>query len=379
MLARATLTLLALVPLAAAETVTVPGDFETIQAAVDGAADGDTIVVKKGTYAEAVTVANRHDLTLVGKGKPVVDATGHFSGFIINDSTGIELRGFTVRSHSEAGIHVRGSTDVLVSKCLVTGGETGIHVDDGTNVRVEKNRIETVTLHGILLFATGGGGGDDCHVLKNRIVGSAERGISVRGEDNLLERNVIEDADVVGVEVSDDASLTTLLRNRIQDGAGGGIFVNAALGTQIERNTIRDLGGTGLVAGFNAQGLNTVKNKVTQLGGSGFSVDMTGINCDGDRLSKLGVDGMDIDGPDGTYLNVKVISAIDEGWDIDQGSASFTGCSALKSGSSGFLVDCPDNEFTKCKASGSGDFDLFNVGGEASNTFTDCKFKTTGT
>ena len=41
---------------ASAATIYVPDDYATIQAAVDAASTGDTIIVKDGTYSEHVDV-----------------------------------------------------------------------------------------------------------------------------------------------------------------------------------------------------------------------------------------------------------------------------------------------------------------------------------
>jgi len=41
---------------ASAATIYVPDDYATIQAAVDAASTGDTIIVKDGTYSENVDV-----------------------------------------------------------------------------------------------------------------------------------------------------------------------------------------------------------------------------------------------------------------------------------------------------------------------------------
>ena len=62
---------------AEAETLKVPGDYATIQAAVDAASDGDTISVKRGTYGENVVIdgsrPGENNLTLRGQGKPIIN------------------------------------------------------------------------------------------------------------------------------------------------------------------------------------------------------------------------------------------------------------------------------------------------------------------
>ena len=50
---------------AGADILNVPGDFETIQAAIDARADGDEIVVAPGTYNEALLAQ-----TVPGSGIP---------------------------------------------------------------------------------------------------------------------------------------------------------------------------------------------------------------------------------------------------------------------------------------------------------------------
>jgi hypothetical protein len=78
----------------------VPGDFPTIQAAVDAAQEGDTIAVAPGQYTENVVV--RHKIVLLGDStSPSVIIRPAFSGsapisFFDVDDRGAQLIGFVV-------------------------------------------------------------------------------------------------------------------------------------------------------------------------------------------------------------------------------------------------------------------------------------------
>ena len=102
-----------------AATVTVPGTFPTIQAAINGVADGSTINVAAGVYREALVmnnttrsftirgVAGSTIVDAAGKGLPVVQvlgATGHivFDGLTFQNGTRSAGGGFIVTNSSPA-------------------------------------------------------------------------------------------------------------------------------------------------------------------------------------------------------------------------------------------------------------------------------------
>ncbi|HDN50445.1 MAG TPA: hypothetical protein ENG06_01560, partial [Thermoplasmatales archaeon] len=55
-------------------TITVPGDYGSIQDAIDHAEDGDTIIVSGGPYYENITIDK--EIALQGTGMPVIDGMG---------------------------------------------------------------------------------------------------------------------------------------------------------------------------------------------------------------------------------------------------------------------------------------------------------------
>jgi parallel beta-helix repeat protein len=152
----------------------------TIQAAVDAAGPGDTVVVPPGTYRESVLI-DKNGLTLRGSRGAVIDASGFANGIRVGtgeETPGpdgfpvcppLELRnviveGLTVRGAEDNGIlligvdgfQVRGgryvdnqeygvfprcSTHGLVEGNLAQGAnDTGIYVGNDTEVTVTGNR-----------------------------------------------------------------------------------------------------------------------------------------------------------------------------------------------------------------------------------------------
>ena len=106
------------------QVLRVPRDYPTIQAALDAAAEGDTVQVKAGIYNENVVVST--------------------SGVKVHASAGVVLDGTGLTG---IGIHVRGASSdapvdgVQISHFEVANFERGIIVQWATNVRVHRNEV----------------------------------------------------------------------------------------------------------------------------------------------------------------------------------------------------------------------------------------------
>jgi hypothetical protein len=98
-------------------TIYVPDDYSTIQATVNAANSGDTIIVNSGTYSKNVNVTKQLILRSedTGTGKPVMDASG--SGCVITLSAdGITFDGFTATnsgSLTKWGIKVTSNNNTI--------------------------------------------------------------------------------------------------------------------------------------------------------------------------------------------------------------------------------------------------------------------------
>jgi parallel beta-helix repeat protein len=96
--------------------------FATVGSALSEAPAGSTVVVCTGYYHEGVTVAKR--VSLVGTGRPVIDATGKINGVLITAS-GVTLRGLTITGAIGEGVLVDHASDVAIEDNVVADNDLG--------------------------------------------------------------------------------------------------------------------------------------------------------------------------------------------------------------------------------------------------------------
>ncbi|MDP3938733.1 MAG: parallel beta-helix domain-containing protein [Deltaproteobacteria bacterium] len=199
LLAGVFLGVLALVAPAAALAGDVIVVETTIQAAVDSASPGDTIVVPPGVYKESVLVTTS-GLTIQGSHGAIIDAEGFENGitvaggaitpgpggFPICPTPGIDgftVQGLTVKNADENGVFVIG-----VNNYHITGGkyidneEYGIFPICSTNGLIDFNQVEGTEDAGIYV------GDDDTVLVTKNHVTRCTIGIEV---ENTLNADVI--------------------------------------------------------------------------------------------------------------------------------------------------------------------------------------------
>lgn len=234
--------------LGSAVTLHVPGDYSTIQEAIDSAMAGDTVLVAPGTYVEgidflgkAITVKSSD-----GAGKTVIDANGYaedrrvvtFESSEGNDSV---LDGFTITNgyvdsgDPGAGIFCHGSSPTIINNRIMNnlsrtrGGGIGCLNDASPIIRhniIGWNRVTNYTTQGAGIYCE-----QDCTPII---------------EHNKITCNTL---DILGSSGSSGgggiyciASFPTIRNNEISwntldDGKGGGILCIESIAV-IENNVI---------------------------------------------------------------------------------------------------------------------------------------------
>lgn len=94
-----------------AATLAVPADYDTVQAAVDAAQTGDTVLVSPGTYNEAVTVTTA-GIRLQGTDRNAVvfDGAGLKGNGITVTAADVTVANLTVQNFNQNGVLVTGFT-----------------------------------------------------------------------------------------------------------------------------------------------------------------------------------------------------------------------------------------------------------------------------
>jgi hypothetical protein len=156
-----------------ASTWHVPGDFATIQAAIAGAADGDTIIVGPGTYVEVGQIVINKTLTIIGDPadwpviKPAQDTGGSGDArgwWLVNAGQALALQylildGDAPTRNVHTGIRSWGTVDVrdcLLKNNVYPGYDgRGIGPYAGTNNVIQHVTFQNMGRIGALIFGSG--------------------------------------------------------------------------------------------------------------------------------------------------------------------------------------------------------------------------------
>lgn len=138
-----------------AETWTVdddgPADFNTIQAAIDAASDGDEIVVEPGTYYETISYLGKSLAirSVAGFASTTIDAQLSNEVVSLSDCTNATLDGFTIKkSGNDCGIYSY-QTNLTISNCDIRANAIG---------GVRANFSDLTIIDCFIRNNTGGGG-----------------------------------------------------------------------------------------------------------------------------------------------------------------------------------------------------------------------------
>ena len=149
-----------LLPVFASQAITItvddngPADFDNIQEAIRSSENGDTIVVKPGTYNQSFSFDNK-SVTLMSENPndlAVVQSTiiavnsGYSVSFDFGEGRNSVLTGFTITGW---GIHCYGTSPTISKNVIRNCGSHGIHGEDNAAPVISGNTISSNDGYGI--------------------------------------------------------------------------------------------------------------------------------------------------------------------------------------------------------------------------------------
>ena len=184
---------------ASPRTVNVPGDFSSIQQAVNNVSSGDTIFVHTGNYSEHVVI--NKSIALVGENRDSTIIDGSQSGNVIYivSTANVTIEGFTVRGsglYPNCGIFVDHSTYNTIMNNIVVGNAEGISLLSSSGNVICDNKISNNN-DGIYLRSS-----SNNVISRNTISLSNYDGISLYNSvNNVVSRNFILYNNLAGISL----------------------------------------------------------------------------------------------------------------------------------------------------------------------------------
>ncbi|MFG0316001.1 MAG: nitrous oxide reductase family maturation protein NosD [Planctomycetota bacterium JB042] len=278
---------------AAGAKLKVPKQFPTIQAAVDAAGPGDTIVIAAGTYVESVNVELANDLLLRAKGKVVVDGAGGVYALRLHGANDLRVVGLTLRN-ADYGVLLGLSTNVELDDCVVR--ETaiaGVSMGMCSGSRVVDSTVRDSAGHGVTFTLSSG-----CSVERTRIRDVGGNGVDGSGSTISILDNRIEKTGGHGVRLGGSEAATAWLvaGNDLRDLADDGVFLSEGSGSSILQNSMRRATDAG-VDSFDANSAFLIAGNVVSKSGRGLTLRATDSIVRENVVKKSSLQGIVIPAP----------------------------------------------------------------------------------
>ena len=237
----AALALVALAGVCGAAIINVPDDQQTIQAGIDAAEDGDTVLVQPGVYQENITATGKSNITIGSLtlmtgdstyiNETVIDGGGNGATVDIRrmqEGVRITLQGFTIRNGNSdygggvfAGIGI--SADLI--DLVVTGNQgsdyAGIAALSITDAHFKRVKIIDNDGAGVMISGTDASL-EDCEISNNRGTGGY-----IWTQQLSLKNMLFSDNEQIGLSLFGSLNQSLILNHltiagtRMVDDAGG--------------------------------------------------------------------------------------------------------------------------------------------------------------
>ncbi|MDP5275084.1 pectinesterase family protein [Chengkuizengella axinellae] len=277
-------------------SVSVPGDFLTIQEAIDDptTTEGFTIRIGAGRFYESITIpANKDRIRLIGagKGETIIDGTNVVgaTGIHIQSSSFITIEKMTVQNFDNFGICINTSDNILSCVNVNNNLNNGIDITSSCERNIvidcESSDHRENFAQGIQIR------GNHNYIIRCNCSRNIDDGIEVRGEFNLVLNSICKQNDVgidanssnhyfvsnvtaenicSGLEV--DGAQVLLLWNQSCENVEAGIEVFAGNNELLWGNNCKNNGGNGI--NLSNEGNNRIVKNILKGNTEGIEVSI---------------------------------------------------------------------------------------------------------
>ena len=245
---------LAIAGFSSAAVIRVPGDYPTIQEAIDAAVDGDTVSVAEGTYEENIVLKSNVDV--IGIGAEMTTITASEGNVVTADTVAeVTLEGFTIDGQDS--------------------GRYGIYcVNTEPSVKIHGNIIMNIWGDGIYCYYS------SPTISNNIITEIVFDGIYLNWSGPSIISNIITYVGTNGIHSEVGTHNPPYIKgNTIKDTGGDGVFCHNDSSPLIEDNIITQTGDHGIEC-HNSSSPVIRSNEII------FSLN-DGVNCNGKSRPKL--------------------------------------------------------------------------------------------
>jgi parallel beta-helix repeat protein len=215
-----------------------PGNYTTIQSAIDDASDGDTVFVfdDSSPYYENLVIDK--SINLIGEDRDTTVIDGNYIGIVVSIiADEVNISGFTIQNgigdYSYSGISITTNYNYITCNNIVKNRGSGIALSNSSNNTIVKNNISSNNRNGVILLSSS-------H--KNIIIGntfySNMRGIQISStSNNNILNNTFSNLYSYGIWLRSYSNKTTIVGNSFFN---EGLRIWNSYKNTISNNTIND-------------------------------------------------------------------------------------------------------------------------------------------
>ena len=211
---------------ASGNTLNVPDDYSTIQAAINAASSGDTVFVSSGTYNENIIIdktliltgEDRDSTIIVGASESDITLTikGNFLDYVSNvNISGLQiLQNQVAISNEFACMYIEYARGCTITDCTIKDGYNGVRMKQTDESTISENIIENNDGDGILLFIY-----SDKNEIKNNLIKSNNRGIYLQDfcTENRISANDISRNSNYGIHIIGNSNNNVIYHNNFEN------------------------------------------------------------------------------------------------------------------------------------------------------------------